>query len=93
MKILWALPVCFALTSCSKPPLITLAEYDRVNDGISLAAVEGIVGAKCTQKTEAAAVGVAPASAACHYRNPDGSIASFFFMGDRLSGKSQKDLK
>jgi hypothetical protein len=79
-------------------PLVTRAQYDQIETGMSYERVVGIIGSTPTQSGASASEGfgnlIPPTHAAvCVWRNPDQSAMLGMFLNDHLTTKVQQNLK
>jgi hypothetical protein len=100
MKALTCLLIALSLlgvSGCNRSPVVTKAEYDQLETGMSYDQVKSIIGDPGTQTMNDVAVGMASGTnqklTTYTWKNPDGSIASASFENDKLTIKMQTGLK
>ncbi|TLM96082.1 MAG: hypothetical protein FDZ75_05225 [Actinobacteria bacterium] len=75
-------------------PLVTLAEYQQVREGMTYHQVCAAVGSSGTENGRQAAIsGAVPEMVGYVWQNPDGSNMICMFAGDSLYSKAQAALR
>ena len=74
---------------------VTLAEFEKIQNGMTQAEVEAIIGGACTMNSEVGEKGTAiyTVSYGCNGKGTLGANALFMYQGGKLMTKSQAGLK
>lgn len=92
----------FGLVGCTptaypddKKVTVTLAEFEKIQNGMTLAEVEKIIGGPCTMNSELGEKGTAlyTVSYGCNGEGTIGANAMFMYQAGKLMTKSQAGLK
>lgn len=74
---------------------VSLSEFEKIQNGMTLAEVEAIIGGTCTMNSEVGEKGTAmyTVSYGCNGKGDLGANALFMYQGGKLTVKSQAGLK